>query len=246
VSTRSALHEASSDAGAGGARLERRPGYLTSVYRQRFSEREEASKRQIWAEIGRYLQRFVPTGARVLDIGSDSGYFVESIEAQQKVATDVRDVSGTLPDGVAFVHCNSLELRKAVPLESFDVVLISNFLEHLPSAEDVVEQLRVVADLLRPGGRVIILQPNINLTKGRYWDFIDHKTPLNERSLMEAAELAGFRHHTVIARFLPYTTKSHIPQTAWLVRAYLSFRPAWWLLGRQTLYVGEKGGRRRN
>jgi len=214
--------------------------YLTAVYKQRFSSSEEAKKRAVWLEIGRYLQRFVPPSARVLDIGSDSGYFVESIRASEKVATDVRDVSTKLPQSVRFVHCNSLELRRALPANYFDIVLISNFLEHLPSAEDVVEQLRVVFDLLQRRGRVIILQPNITLTKGAYWDFIDHKTPLNDRSLMEAAELAGFRHHTVTARFLPYTTKSRLPQAAQLVRLYLAFPPAWWLLGKQTLYVGEK------
>jgi len=29
-----------------------------------------------------------------------------------------------------------------------------------------------------------------------------------------------------------------ISEAPWLVRAYLSLPPAWWLLGKQTLYVG--------
>ena len=41
-------------------------------------------------------------------------------------------------------------------------------------------------------------------------------------------------------RFLPYTTKSRLPQAPTLVRAYLAVRPAWLLLGRQTLYVGRR------
>jgi hypothetical protein len=52
--------------------------------------------------------------------------------------------------------------------------------------------------------------------------------------------MAGFKTKKVIARFLPYTTKSRIPQHPLLVRAYLSFPPAWLLLGKQTLYLGEK------
>jgi hypothetical protein len=44
----------------------------------------------------------------------------------------------------------------------------------------------------------------------------------------------------VIKRFLPYTTKSRLPQTQWLVRMYLAFPPAWMLMGKQTLYVGIK------
>jgi hypothetical protein len=83
-------------------------------------------------------------------------------------------------------------------------------------------------------------QPNIRLVGPRYWDFIDHKVALTERSLTEAAELAGLRTERVITRFLPDSTKGRRPSAAWLVRAYLAFSPAWWLLGKQTLYVGSR------
>ncbi len=119
---------------------------------------------------------------------------------------------------------------------------MSNYLEHLPSTEAVVQQLRVAASLLRPGGRVLILQPNIRLIGGSYWDFIDHQCALTEKSLAEAAALAGFSAKRVITRFLPYTTKSRFPQHSLLVRAYLAFPLAWWVFGKQTLYLGEKSG----
>ena len=115
---------------------------------------------------------------------------------------------------------------------------MSNYLEHLDSGDAVIEQLRVAATLLRPSGRVVILQPNIRLVGPRYWDFIDHRVPLTESSLLEAAELAGLRTVELITRFLPYSTKGRLPSHPLLVRAYLATRPAWWLLGRQTLYVG--------
>jgi SAM-dependent methyltransferase len=213
---------------------------LTDVYARRFPDDESASRRGVWTEIGRHLQRYVPNSSRVLDIGSDAGYFVGSIAAREKVATDVRDMAAVMQPDVRFVRGNSLELRSLLQPGYFDVVLMSNFLEHLSSGEEVMEQLRVAYDLLAPGGRVIILQPNIRLIGGAYWHFIDHKTALTERSLMEAAELAGFRHYKVVTRFLPYTTKSHLPRAQMLVRMYLAFPPAWLLLGKQTLYVGEK------
>jgi hypothetical protein len=104
----------------------------------------------------------------------------------------------------------------------------------------VVSQLKVVREVLRPGGRAIVLQPNIRLVGGSYWDFLDHKTPLTERSLEEAAQTAGLETERLITRFLPYTTKSRFPQRAWLVRAYLAFPPAWWLLGKQTLLIARR------
>jgi hypothetical protein len=117
---------------------------------------------------------------------------------------------------------------------------MSNYLEHLASSEQVVEQFRVAAQLLASGGKVVVLQPNIRLVGGRYWDFIDHHVALTEKSLVEAAELAGLRTTDLITRFLPYSTKSRLPQGRLLVRAYLRVRPAWWLLGKQTLFVGER------
>jgi len=84
------------------------------------------------------------------------------------------------------------------------------------------------------------MQPNIRLTGGTYWDFLDHKTPLTEKSIIEAARMADLDIDEVIVRFLPYTTKSRFPQSPWLVRGYLWFRPAWLLLGRQTLLVARR------
>ena len=68
---------------------------------------------------------------------------------------------------------------------------MSNYLEHLPSGDAVIAQLEVARRLLKPGGRVLVLQPNIRLVGAAYWDFIDHKVALTEKSLVEAGELAG-------------------------------------------------------
>ena len=119
---------------------------------------------------------------------------------------------------------------------------MSNYLEHLHGPTAVIEQLAVARRLLRPGGRVIVLQPNVRLVGGAYWDFIDHRVALTERSLAEAGG-AG-RPADGRARspgFLPYSTKSRLPSHPLLVRAYLRFPLAWRLLGRQTLYVARGG-----
>ena len=187
-----------------------------------------------------YLQRYVDADATVLDLACDRGYFIANIHARSKWASDIRDVSSNLPPDVRFVLSDGLALDQVVPRESFDVVFTSNYLEHLPSGSDVVDQLRVVRNILRPGGTAIILQPNIRLLGDAYWDFIDHKVALTERSLAEAAELAGLRTKSVVKRFLPYTTKSRFPSHPAVVRAYLALRPAWLLFGKQTLYVGER------
>lgn len=210
------------------------------MYAARFSDREAAAKAGVWAEVVRYLAgSHLDLTGPVLDLACDRGYFIRFVVAPERWATDLRDVRVHLPADVTFVQADSLALAQRLPPEHFSTVFISNFLEHLPSGDAVIEQLRVVHHLLRPGGRAVILQPNIRLVGGAYWDFIDHKVPLSDRSLVEAAEIAGLRTRTVLTRFMPYTTKRHLPQHPLLVRAYLAFPPAWLILGRQTLYVGE-------
>ena len=120
------------------------------------------------------------------------------------------------------MQASGLELDSALPLAHFGTVFMSNYLEHLESSDAVIQQLSVVRRLLAPGGRAIVLQPNIRLVGPRYWDFIDHRVALTERSLLEAAELAGLRTHTLVTRFIPYSTKGRLPAAPWLVRAYLS------------------------
>ena len=213
---------------------------LKEVYEQRFDQVDQLAKEAIWRELGRFFQRYIKPGARVVDIACDRGYFIRNVTAADRWATDIRDMGDSLPKDVHFVRSSGLDLARVMPNDHFDLAFFSNYLEHLPSTEAVLQQLRVTFSLLKPGGRVLIMQPNFRLIGGAYWDFIDHQTALTEKSLEEAATMAGFRTKQLITRFMPYTTKSNLPQHPLLVRAYLSFRPAWWLMGKQTLYLGEK------
>lgn len=217
------------------------PNGQTSVYDLRFGERERSAKEAVWHEICRFLQRrYIHESSKVLDIATDVGYFIRNITASERWASDLRDTSASMPDDVRFIQCDGLSLADAAPNDYFDVVFMSNYLEHLDSAESVIEQLRVALQLLRRGGRVVILQPNIKLVGHAYWDFIDHRVPLTAQSLIEAASFAGFHTYEVVERFLPYSVKGRLPTHPKLVRAYFAFRPAWWVLGKQTLYVGER------
>ena len=213
---------------------------LPELYEARFDEREVSAKDGVWREIVRYLERWIDPAAPVLDVACDRGHFIRWVNATERWATDIRDVQASLPPDVRFVQASGLALEEAVPASYFGTVFMSNYLEHLDSSDAVIEQLRVAAQLLKPGGRVIVLQPNIRLVGPHYWDFIDHRVALTERSLLEAAERAGLQTVDLITRFIPYSTKGRLPTAAPLVRAYLRFRPAWWVLGRQSLYIGTR------
>ena len=214
---------------------------LDDLYQARFDEHEQSAKQGVWDEIARYLQRYVDPNKPVLDLACDRGHFIRPITSSEKWASDIRDMSAALPPDVHFVQASGLELDSALPLAHFGTVFMSNYLEHLESSEAVIKQLSVAHRLLAPGGRVVVLQPNIRLVGGRYWDFIDHRVALTERSLLEAAELAGLRTEKLVTRFLPYSTKGRLPSARLLTRAYLAFPPAWLVMGKQTLYVGTRG-----
>jgi hypothetical protein len=93
----------------------------------------------------------------------------------------------------------------------------------------------------RPGGRIVVLMPNIRYLGGRYWDYLDHHLPLTHLSVGEALELSGYEVEQSIPRFLPYTVKdARFVVRPVMVRAYLKIRPAWRVLGRQMLVVARR------
>jgi SAM-dependent methyltransferase len=126
-----------------------------------------------------------------------------------------------------------------VASESIDLVFMSNFLEHL-EREAILKTLEECHRVLRSGGGIMILQPNIRFLSRDYWMFFDHVTPVDDRALVEAFSLVGFEPTLVRARFLPFTMQSRLPTWRWLVRLYLKLPIAQWIFGKQSLVEGKK------
>jgi len=215
---------------------------LDAIYAARFPEEDRATKDAIWRVLCQhFLQRYVGDSDVVLDLGPGFGEFLRHIRCARRIAVDIESLSGRVfPEGTEEVLVASDELSSKVTPGSVDVVFCSNFFEHLPDTRTFVATLWEIRSVLRPGGCLLILQPNIRFVGGAYWDFLDHHLPLTDRTLIEACESLQFQILEVIPRFLPYTTRSRFPQAPWLVRAYLAVRPAWWLFGQQTWMVARK------
>ena len=128
-----------------------------------------------------------------------------------------------------------------LPFWSYQRVFTSNFLEHLPSKEAVSRVLSEAHRVLKPGGRFVLMGPNIRHLGGRYWDYFDHHVPLSDASTAEVLLLKGFRLEHVEPRFLPYTLKGSRLRWRCLVHAYLALRPisSRWL-GKQFLIIAVK------
>jgi SAM-dependent methyltransferase len=216
---------------------------LARLYQNRFSENELPRKNAIWRVICQnFFQRYIGLTDTVVDLACGYGEFINNISAGEKIAVDINpDSRGYLAGDVRFEQVAATDLGVFLNGKA-DIVFTSNFLEHLPDKQTLELLLDQILLALKPGGRYLILGPNLRYLPGEYWDFYDHHLGLTHLSLCEILAVKGFQLETCIDRFLPYTTQGALPTHPLLVRAYLAFPFAWRFLGRQFFIVARKPG----
>lgn len=215
---------------------------LAALYRNRFTGDDLEFKERMWAVLSeRVFQRYVSPTDTLLDLGAGSCQFTKAIRAGQKIAVDVNPETARCAGDARFIQASSTDMSP-VSSGSVDVIMCSNFLEHLPDKAAVLQTLRECHRVLRTGGTLIILQPNARYLPGRFWDYFDHHTPLTHLSVVEALGLTGFVPGEVVPRFLPHTVKgTRLPRSTLLLRAYLRMPMLWPIIGRQMLIVAKAG-----
>lgn len=210
-------------------------------YRNRFPKSEWQLRNAMWKTLcNDYFQQFVKKGDTVMDMAAGYCEFINNIKCKTKIAVDI---NSDLKKHAAKRVVTIVNDPRKVPeryANKIDVIFTSNFLEHINSKEDILEILEKCNHLLRKGGKILILQPNIALIKERYWDFIDHKTPLTGKSVMEALEITGFRTDVFVRKFLPYTTKGMLPTIPLLISIYLQIPSFIRPFAGQSFFVGVK------
>jgi SAM-dependent methyltransferase len=215
---------------------------LDRLYAARFSDRDRQAKARLWKVLcDSFFSRYVPSGGTVLDVGAGYCDFINHIRASRRQAVDLNPETARFAAPGVEVHRVPLEKIDAVISPgTVDLAFASNVFEHLRGPDVLLAVLRSLRTVLKPGGRLIVMQPNVRLVGGKFWDFFDHTLPLTEKGMAEALNLSGFEVVESRARFLPYTTKSRLPQAAWMLRLYLHLPPAQWILGKQMLVVARK------
>ena len=214
---------------------------LAKLYRFRFSESDRPQKMLIWKTLcEHFFQQLIGGDKVVADLACGYGEFINNIKAKKKYAIDLNpDASKFLDPEIKFCLAPANAIG---PIDDniVDVVFTSNFLEHLKTKEECDAVLTEVLRILKPGGRFVIMGPNIRYLAATYWDFYDHYLPLSHLSLEEGLVQAGYEVETIIPRFLPYTTRSAFPQHPLLIAFYLKLPFVWRILGRQFLVVARK------
>ena len=212
---------------------------LTSIYSERFDKNAQ-QREKLWEILVKdFFQKFVKKNDTVLDLAAGYCEFINNIECKEKIAVDLNKMTNKKANEDVRVY-NSLSTKLPKELTGkVDVVFTSNFFEHLDNSEELLDTLKEVGRVLKKGGKIMVLQPNIRLVGGKYWDYIDHTLPLTEKSLTEALELSNFSVTYQKTRFLPYTANSGIPMIPFLIRLYLKVGLIQFFMGKQTFIIAK-------
>jgi SAM-dependent methyltransferase len=216
------------------------PDELRRIYGNRFDATRDYRWR-VWKVLTEnFFQRLVPASATILDLGCGYGEFINIVKAETKFGMDLNpQTRDHLVPEVRFLE-QDCSARWPLADAQLDLVLTSNFFEHLTDKPTLGRTLDQIFRCLKPGGRLVALGPNVKFARGHYWDFWDHYLPLTEASLSEGMVARGFTIEQCCARFLPYTMVNRPRYPVWMVALYLRMPLLWSLGGAQFLVIGRK------
>lgn len=143
-----------------------------------------------------------PTG-KLLDVGCGSGRFLKQMErygwSGRGVEFDEGGVKAARNIGLEVFH-GKVE-HAGLPQGSFQAISMVHVIEHLI---DPAATLKTLFDLLAPGGRLLIVTPNVaslgHAIFGESWRELDpprHLYLFSPKSLIKTVETAGFRVKTI-------------------------------------------------
>jgi SAM-dependent methyltransferase len=198
-------------------------------------------REKLWGHLARYLQQFIPANATVLELGAGYCYFINSVSAARRVAVDLSDtLAERTAAGVEAVSADALEYLRGADGEQFDFILASNFFEHFdwPALHEMMGH---IVRVLRPGGRLAVIQPNFRIASRRYFDDYTHRAIFTDVSMNDWLTASGLRVIANVPRFLPLTVKSRCGGLSFLVPLYL--RLPWRPLAGQMFVLALKASR---
>jgi SAM-dependent methyltransferase len=138
--------------------------------------------------------------ARILDVGCGDGSHLRLLREHgprgwelEGVDTDARAVQAARATGLLVHHGDLQDVD--LPRSSYDLVLLIMTVEHLA---DPLRTLQRVRELLRPGGRLLLITHNtataaFNMFRGRHWGgyhFPRHRNLFDQKSLRAMFERA--------------------------------------------------------
>ncbi|NCZ71676.1 MAG: class I SAM-dependent methyltransferase, partial [Actinobacteria bacterium] len=143
-----------------------------ALYRYRFKDVDQQQRIKVWAPISRYVTSLAQNPQRVLDPACGLGEFINSFPAPERWAADLGLDGSTLEPSVKFTSGSFFDVD--LPNDYFDLIFLSNVLEHMLNQEQVNECLVRARSKLRPGGTIVVMDPNFRFCRKEYFDCADH------------------------------------------------------------------------
>ena len=188
----------------------------------------------------RIVPGFVAPGARVLDVGSGTGFYVglwrelgaAAITGSDLTAVAVERLAERRP-GIESVRLDIGDEALALPAESFDAISAMDVLFHITDDVRFARALVNAARLLRPGGVLVFSDLFVH---GAPWR-APHQAIRSLEEVRAAVAAAGLREELrrplLVLLNAPVDTRSRAARAAWwtLRTAALRGEPAGWLAG---------------
>jgi SAM-dependent methyltransferase len=177
----------------------------------------------VWRVIADHVAPWIPGDAHVLEIGAGYCQWINAVRAARRVAVDSWPEFRTFADaGVETTVLDAAQHLTGLGAGRFDVALASNVLEHF-EPDTAAAVIGDIALILKPQGRLIVVQPNFAYAYRQYFDDYTHRSVFTHVSLANLLRARGFEIELCQPRFLPYSMReTRWPVRAWLVRAYLA------------------------
>ena len=210
------------------------------IYEYRFKDVDTEKKKVVWQEVASFIYQLTDEPQIVLDPAGGMCEFINNVAAPEKWTIDL---SSEFLDKYADKSVKKIigdNTTVELPENYFELVFISNFLEHLDSQKKVAEFLGQMYAAVKTGGHIAIMGPNYKYAARNYFDFADHTVCLTELSVAEHLYGAGFNIEKVYPRFLPLTFRGRLPVNKLLIQTYLRLPFTWRFFGKQFLIVAKK------
>ncbi len=197
--------------------------YLDDYFKVRFPF--DPRRDVVWREVCRYLQaKHFPKAESIVDLGAGYCNFINNVTGTNKHAVDVAPIIEEYAADDVTTHLLPCTDLGHFEDDSFDVAFASNLFEHL-SLDDLTTTLQGLFRILRPGGKLIAMQPNFKYCYKTYFDDYTHTHVYTHQSLPDLMETVGFTTEHVVPNLLPVNMKSTlrlgVPRLDLVVRFYL-------------------------
>jgi len=195
----------------------------------------------VWKEVVNFLSTFIPKDSTVVDLGAGYCDFINNVTTKIKYAVDVSpELQNFASPDVKKINSSVLDLSQ-IREGSVDVVHASNLFEHF-NDEELNSLSKEIRRVLKPEGRLILIQPNFRYSYKSYFDDYTHKKIFTHVSLENFLLDHGFTILYKKSKFLPYSMKSNpmarVPFLNLAVKVYL--RSPWKPFAGQMLFVSKK------